>query len=69
MCLVGGNIFLEGWVEIYINGFWGIICDKLWDDVDVKVVCGMLGFFRLVWFKYCIYVNMKLRGLGGCGNL
>lgn len=48
MCLVGGNLFLEGWVEIYNNGFWGIICDKLWDDVDVKVVCGMLGFFRLV---------------------
>lgn len=44
--LAGGNISSEGRVEIYNNGSWGTICDKLWDDADAKVVCGMLGFPR-----------------------
>lgn len=44
--LSGGNISSEGLVEIYNNGSWGTVCDKLWDDADAEVVCAMLGFPR-----------------------
>lgn len=56
MCLVGGFLFLEGWVEIYSSGFWGIVCDDFWDNIDVVVVCFMLGFLRLVLLNFNLFV-------------
>lgn len=36
---------ISGWVEIFYNYIWGLICDDLFDLWDVKVVCCMLGWF------------------------
>ena len=42
--LVGGDIELEGRVEICIGGRWGTICNDNWDRTDARVVCRQLGF-------------------------
>ena len=34
----------EGFVDILHNGVYGTICNDNFDDVDAKVICGMLGF-------------------------
>ena len=46
--LVGGSGEHEGRVEIYHAGQWGTICDDSWDEEDGNIVCGQLGFGRLV---------------------
>lgn len=45
VCLMEGSLLNEGWVEIFVNGVWGIVCDDFWSIEDVYVVCCMLGFF------------------------
>ena len=38
-----GSLY-EGFVDILHNGVYGTICNDNFDDVDAKVICGMLGF-------------------------
>ena len=40
--LVDGYSTNEGRVEVCRNGYWGTICDNLWDEVDGNVVCKQL---------------------------
>ncbi|KAL5019244.1 hypothetical protein ScPMuIL_004966 [Solemya velum] len=42
--LVGGSGPNEGRVEIMWDGIRGTICDDGWDELDAKVICGMLGY-------------------------
>ena len=41
--LVGGANYTEGRVEICLNNEWGTVCDQMWDDTDVRIVCRQLG--------------------------
>ena len=41
--LVGGNSYLEGRVEVCVNGLWGTVCNNNWDFYDAIVVCRELG--------------------------
>ena len=46
--LVGGASPLEGRVEIFLLGQWGIVCNSNWDFIDARVVCLELGYLRAV---------------------
>ncbi|XP_038069987.1 deleted in malignant brain tumors 1 protein-like [Patiria miniata] len=42
--LVGGNIYLDGRVEVYTSGVWKTLCDDSWGMDDATVACRQLGY-------------------------
>ena len=44
MRLVNGTEDWNGRLEVCINGQWGSVCERYFDDVDAQVVCKELGF-------------------------
>uniref|UniRef100_UPI00398F48C2 neurotrypsin isoform X2 n=1 Tax=Pristiophorus japonicus TaxID=55135 RepID=UPI00398F48C2 len=42
--LQGGENQHKGRIEVYVNGVWGMICNKNWDNRDASVVCRHLGY-------------------------
>lgn len=48
ICLVGVNLIIEGRVEIFYEGFWGIVCDDYFDILEVYVICRQLKFGKVL---------------------
>ena len=44
--LAGGNVAIEGRVEVCVNSEWVTVCDVSWDSVDAGVICGQLGYLQ-----------------------
>lgn len=42
--LVNGSLPSQGRVEVLINGQWGTINDRKWDDREATVICSQLGY-------------------------
>lgn len=42
--LVEGKIFSEGWVMLIVGDVIGIVCDDYFIDIEVGVVCCMMGY-------------------------
>ncbi|XP_038072278.1 uncharacterized protein LOC119740886 isoform X2 [Patiria miniata] len=42
--VVGGNVYSEGRLEIFIDGEWGTVCADSWGLEDAQVACRQLGF-------------------------
>ena len=38
------SVHVEGIVEVYYNNSWQLVSADGWDDADVNVVCGQLGY-------------------------
>lgn len=48
--LLGGPTDLEGRLEIYHDGQWGVVCDNNWNyTTGGEVVCRQLGFGGVIW--------------------
>uniref|UniRef100_A0A8C5TTQ2 SRCR domain-containing protein n=1 Tax=Malurus cyaneus samueli TaxID=2593467 RepID=A0A8C5TTQ2_9PASS len=41
--LAGGGSPCAGWVEVKLQGRWGLVADENWDMEDAEVVCRELG--------------------------
>ena len=37
----------KGLVEICMDGVWGSICSRYWDDDDARVACHQLGYSKI----------------------
>ena len=48
MRLRGGRTALDGQVEVYLRGSWGVIQDDHWTVQDATVVCRQMGFAAAV---------------------
>ena len=44
--LIGGQMHLEGRVEVCLNETWGTVCDDLWQNIDAGIACRQLGHSR-----------------------
>ena len=42
--LRGGDRDTSGTVEVFVNGWWGTVCDDGWGMSQASVVCRQLGF-------------------------
>ena len=42
--LINGNSPSEGRLELFYNGTWGTVCSIEFDNLEVEVVCRMLGY-------------------------
>ncbi|XP_033645329.1 uncharacterized protein LOC117304824 [Asterias rubens] len=41
--LTGGANGLQGFLQVYVGGKWGTVCNEEWDKDDADVVCKQLG--------------------------
>lgn len=52
------EIVSAGTLQVQVNGKWGFVCVKGWNNFNSRVACGMLGF------KEAIKIPTKPRKIG-----
>jgi len=47
----------HGFLEVHIDGIWGSVCSKNWDDKAASVACKQMGYTgKLVFHSYTVIV-------------
>ena len=79
--LVDGGTQSDGRVEICLDGFWGSVCDKNWDERDAAVVCRQLGYhgrevtflvfstIDSIFYTYSLYTPARTFQLQNCSTV
>lgn len=44
VCFIGSSMINYGCLELWSDNGWYLVCDENFDDIDVIVVCKVLGY-------------------------
>ena len=50
--LQDGDLVSNGRVEVFCNGQWGTVCDRLFNQTSADIVCRQLGYTEAVDYNH-----------------
>lgn len=66
--LVASNASFEGRVEVFLDGFWGTVCDIQFGMPEANVVCWSLGYHGYVILSFSLWMRVLCRRLASCNG-